>query len=325
MPAPATLTLLLPGLLWPRQAMGDLTRGLDLPALGFLAGRAARHRDVAATWHDQFARHAGLAGPLPFAALRRRAAGQAGTSGDGALLCLDPVHLAFADGRLVLADPALLDLSAGESAALAEALAPTFASFGRLDAGAPGHWHLVLADDAVLPGLPPNLSPPVDAIGDAVHGRIGGSDHAQWWRLLNEAQMLLHAHPVNREREARGKPTVNSLWPWGFSPAAAISERLEALWATARPTGFVVPDTAALAVLDVLAGPRQRGDGLAWRAALVDIERDWLVPALAAWRQRRLSSLDVIVPGADSRLCLHLGSAERWRFWRRPVAADSLA
>ena len=37
--------------------------------------------------------------------------------------------------------------------------------------------------------------------------------------LLNEAQMVLHAHPVNEAREARGEPAVNSVWLWGAGRA----------------------------------------------------------------------------------------------------------
>ena len=37
--------------------------------------------------------------------------------------------------------------------------------------------------------------------------------------LLNEAQMLLHAHPVNEAREARGELAINSLRLWGAGRA----------------------------------------------------------------------------------------------------------
>ena len=34
-------------------------------------------------------------------------------------------------------------------------------------------------------------------------------------RLMTELQMLLHEHPVNEARAARGVPTVNAVWLWG--------------------------------------------------------------------------------------------------------------
>ncbi len=41
-----------------------------------------------------------------------------------------------------------------------------------------------------------------------------GEDSGQLRRLMTELQMLLHAHPVNEERERLGKLPVNSLWFW---------------------------------------------------------------------------------------------------------------
>jgi hypothetical protein len=49
-------------------------------------------------------------------------------------------------------------------------------------------------------------------------------------RLQNEAQMLLHAHPLNEAREARGAMTVNSFWLSGCGVArdeAAVAVRLD--------------------------------------------------------------------------------------------------
>src|SRR2546430_884920 len=43
--------------------------------------------------------------------------------------------------------------------------------------------------------------------------------------LMNEAQMLLHEHPVNAEREARGLPALNSIWFWGGGVIAAAKAR----------------------------------------------------------------------------------------------------
>ena len=40
---------------------------------------------------------------------------------------------------------------------------------------------------------------------------------------MNEAQMILHTHPVNAEREARGMPAVNSVWLWGGGTLPAIT------------------------------------------------------------------------------------------------------
>src|SRR5258706_4176246 len=52
-----------------------------------------------------------------------------------------------------------------------------------------------------------------------------GSDAMRFHALMNEAQMLLHEHPVNAEREARAEPALNSVWFWGGGVMAAAKER----------------------------------------------------------------------------------------------------
>ena len=66
--------------------------------------------------------------------------------------------------------------------------------------------------------------------------------------LLNEAQMVLHAHPVNEAREARGEPAVNSLWLWGAGRAARRARRWQS----------VAADDPAVLGARGLAGARQR-------------------------------------------------------------------
>ncbi len=36
-----------------------------------------------------------------------------------------------------------------------------------------------------------------------------------WYKLLNEIQMFMHQHEVNRDRTSRGLPAINSFWFWG--------------------------------------------------------------------------------------------------------------
>ena len=49
-----------------------------------------------------------------------------------------------------------------------------------------------------------------------------GADAGVLRRLLTELQMLLHEHPVNERRVARGLPAVNSVWFWGNGAAHAV-------------------------------------------------------------------------------------------------------
>ena len=82
-------------------------------------------------------------------------------------------------------------------------------------------------------------------------------------RLQSEAQMLLHEHPLNQQREAQGKMTVNSIW---ISDTGAL------------PTATQAPLPI---VCDGLRLPALRGDWQAWAAAWVALDATVLREALA--------------------------------------------
>jgi hypothetical protein len=82
---------------------------------------------------------------------------------------------------------------------------------------------------------------PVAPVLNSISPRaIAGLALADWWsqheslrgwrKLLNEIQMVWHAHPVNLARTARGLPPINSLWLYGgakgWKPSTADSPLL---------------------------------------------------------------------------------------------------
>lgn len=329
------LTLIVPGLIWTRQALADLTFDLPLPAFTTLLGRGRlRHlppSDTTAT----LAAATGLATPLPAGALRRLAL--RGESDDGDWLCLDPVRLRFAERSMIVDHPRALQLDNEESAALAAALAPVFAPLGRIDVLSPDTWNLRLAAEA------PDFAPLTEAAGRRAAPLPGGPAYAPWRQALSEAQILLHEHPLNKAREAAGKPAVNSLWPWGGGrlPVSRPS-RHDALWSNdpvaagvacllgidhaGLPTGFAATTARhALAIHGAMEGPARSADAIAWRDALEAFESGWLAPALAALRSGRLDGLCLLAPGETGSAELQVGSRDLWRFWRRPRPLSELA
>jgi hypothetical protein len=220
-----------------RQALRDLS----LPHLrGLLATLRPAQRDDGDEWslsppHERaLARAYGWAageGLLPFAA---QAAVQADIDpGDLAWGRLTPVHLHLGTEQVSLLDPDALQLDEATSRTLFDAVAPLFTSEGFvLRWVSPLAW---LAAHESLRELP-------TASLDRVIGR-----HVDRWlpdaptgwlvrRLQNEAQMLLHTHPVNAEREAHGRLSVNSVWVSGCgahqparpAPGLVVDERLRA-------------------------------------------------------------------------------------------------
>ncbi|MDP2809006.1 MAG: hypothetical protein Q8O34_02530 [Rhodocyclaceae bacterium] len=339
------LTLLLPGLSWPREILRDTVFDLDLPALSMLLGRASVRR-LPESPDARLARMFGIDAPLPAAPLRLL--GDGGAPGDGEWICLDPVHLrleARTAHAIVLDDPARLSLTAEESAALRETVAPLFAEFGELsgkpDATAPGRWHLHLSQPAGIESQ--SLQ---DAVGRTVdHTLPAGPQGERWRRLLAEAQTLLFEHPVNRARRETGRPAANSLWPWGAGrlpdcarlrqsvpfdavlcddPVLTGLARAANLPAAGAPAKFSPAHGRTLVRLDSLVEPTRAFDAMAWREALTRLEADWFAPLLSALRTGRCRSLSLWAGGEEESIEVELSPRGLWKFWRRPRPLSAL-
>lgn len=328
------LTLLVPGLLWPREILRDVTFDLPLPALALILGRG-RH-SIFAGEDEWVARGFGIQTPIPAAALRLL--GQGGNPGEDDWLCLDPVHLRLGERAVVLDDPARLALDAGEDAALREAVAPALADFGTLVAPVPGCWQLRLSRPVGL-----DTAPLPSAIGGHVDpGLPGGEDGATWRRLLAEIQPVLHGQEVNRRREEAGRPIVNALWPWGGGrlPMAA-QPGYRALWSDdpvlkglaalagmlsePMPPRFTIVRGRVLAHLSGLAGSLSSFDAMTWHQSLAELEENWLAPALSAVRSGVLPRLTLVMTGRDRVVQVTVTRRDLWRFWRKRMDLAGLA
>lgn len=220
----------------------------------------------------------------------------------------DPAHVRpDMTGARVLA-VGELGLSAEEAQALIAPLRVLFGDAGfPISAPFPSRWYLALPREAKLPVF----SPPEAVLGDDLSSHLpDGPEGRRWRALLNEAQILLHNHPVNQARAAAGRVTANSLCFWG---AGRLPDRV----------GCAIPHVASaeasLSALARLAGANREPsrEGL-----LMDLraERDWTVVEKAlleglsnlAWSGVQLDF------GDGARLVLE--ARQRWRFWRRPLA-----
>ncbi|WP_210398991.1 hypothetical protein [Steroidobacter denitrificans] len=155
-----------------------------------------------------------------------------------------------------------------------------------------------------------------------------GRDAAMLRRLMTELQMLLHEHPVNAQRQARGALPVNALWLHGEGVLDLDSLPRR----TALPLAFgrdaylrglyrLYGLTVAPAPMDAASLPAPSKAG-----AVVVVDTDDLDTLESAWLAPLAAAL---VPGGISRLELVL---DRWRIlvgrgarhalWRRPLAAE---
>src|SRR5258705_598094 len=133
----------------------------------------------------------------------------------------DPVHLRVGRDSLVLADGAAFQVSRAESEALVETLNRHFGQTMLFYPMRPARWYVRLEK---APDM--QTTPAAAARGLAIDETLpSGSDAMRFHALMNEAQMLLHEHPFNAEREAGSEPALNTVWFWGGGVMAAAKDR----------------------------------------------------------------------------------------------------
>ncbi len=230
---------------------------------------------------------------------------------------------------------AITDLDTGEAVQLASAL----------QAGLqfPGFTVLPSPDPQQFPGVFLHAEHAIDAVclvpefDDLVELRDvlpQGKDGPVLRRLLTEAQMLLHEHPVNAKRERRKLRTANAVWLTGVGEFAELQVTslpviasdgayLKGLCGLHGGRALPVPASAAAA----MSGTRP---GLVELPALGDsdpavplneLERDWFAPLVDALGADRINAAVIQLDDLEIRIDR---SALR-RFWRRgPGLADLL-
>ena len=261
--------------------------------------------------------------------------------GEGCWLRADPAHLRLQREQMVLLPN--VDISADEAGQLCAALNGNFAGQGmEFFAPHPQRWYVRLDK------LPDIVTVPLSqAAGRNVHDLLPkGVEALRWHQVFNEIQMLLFAHPVNEDREARGELPINSLWFWGGGcgvnatpqknyDSVSSDEVLAGMFASAAGIPFAgwsgqwrdeERNGRQLLVWTGLRRALQQGDLGAWRAALQDFETGYAQPLWLALRAGKISQLQVDILGGDRARRLLLNRADTWAFWRRsrPLAGCSL-
>jgi len=159
---------------------------------------------------------------------------------------------------------------------------------------------------------------------------------------------VLHAHPVNEAREARGELPINSIWFWGAGRAPTVATKR---WHSvtgddpialglARAAGMrhrTLPDSGTawldrapedgrhLVILDALRVPLALEQVGEYQETLARLERDWFAPLLDALRDGRIGMVTIQVPDAAESLAYETIRTDLRRFWRRPRALEHYA
>ncbi|MGB0720914.1 MAG: hypothetical protein ACPGU7_00830 [Gammaproteobacteria bacterium] len=272
-------------------------------------------------------------GTVAVAALERLAGGRsAGGTDEGVWMRCDPVILRADRDRLLMFDAVEANLQADEAEGILDTLNATYADDGwYFDAYRADVWHLR------LPRSPRALFvEPFHAVGRPVESFLpSGEDGRFWLTRLNEMQMLLHDHPVNRAREGRGLPAINALWPWGAGTLPTLRRpHWDVIWDD-DPTGTALAEgvgiesrpvpadaSAWLATagsgnhrvfVDTLRRCLEYGDFSEWLELLPRFDRDWFQPLVAALDNRSLDTLTLI----DGLWYVRVAPPNRFAFWRR--------
>jgi hypothetical protein len=327
-----TVTLFIPALFWPHS-------GVDcdvpvVPALRTLIGRSDATEALCDDGHawlcGQFSVERQFDWPVaPIALL-----GTGTLPGDNFWLSADPVHLQVNRDQLVLLASESLAITQDEANLLCATLNHHFATdhFTFL-APQPHRWFLGTSRPARIRthGLLRATGQDVDRLLPA------GEDRLVWHRIFNEAQMLLHEHPVNEKREKRGALPVNSLWFSGggtlprahtsFQAVVGSSAMLQGLCKLAQ-----VPFSAAeqgvgemrarelLIELDDAANAALCIDAVAWKNALESLERRWFAPLAKLLRNGRIRRLVVVTVANGRSYRWSVSRMNLWRLWK-PAAA----
>lgn len=324
-----------------------VSRGLELPALATVLARSSVERYPAVTseaWLCQAfeveRQHDWPVAPLTLAL-------DGGEPDDAYWLRADPMHIKVSRQGLHAVDSALFDITIEEAHALIGHLNAHFAAEDiRFAAPHAKRWYarVARAPELVTYGIS-------EVAGRDVHRYLPtGSDALAWHHTFNESQMLLHDHPVNHAREARGEPEVNSVWFWGggitpnvpgrhFTAVWSDDAVATALGAAADAHGAHVPETAGawlgaatrdtgeshLVVLEGLATAVTYEDSDAWRTRIEALDTCWFGPLLNALRQGRITQLSLVTLGEHESCRFTLTRSDLLKLWRRPRPLSAYA
>ena len=253
----------------------------------------------------------------------------------------DPVHLRLMRDRLVLVPPAALRIASGEAEALCDALNRHFGERLALQAIDAARWVARTA-----PELARGSASPLALAGRDV--ALAMPANPALHQLLNEAQMVLHAHPVNEAREARGEPAINSIWLWGGGRLASVGTSSWHSVSADEPLALGLARSAGvrhrtlpasgmdwlermpeegrhLVLLDALRTPLALAEIADYHEALARLERDWFAPLLGALRAGRVGMVTIHVPDAGECAAYETIRGDLRRFWRRPRALEHYA
>jgi hypothetical protein len=338
------LHLLVPALFWPDPALPEIYRDLPLPGLESLLAKCSVTEDKSEGIEGWLCRAFGVAKQQDWPVAPITLQTDSGEDGEAIKteksywIRADPVHLRLERDHILLADSHIFRVSLEEAQQFTGLLNRHFAANQGINLFPlrPDRWYL---------RLPEPTLPHTHLLGEAVNRDIRnklpfGANNTFWRSLVNEIQMLLHEHPLNQAREARGELAINSVWLWGGGtlPESLVSpythvwsnEILAVSLASAcnidhapLPVDATVWEASVrtgrhLVVLDELQGRAQYRDAYGWRESIKEMERRWFDPLWRMFRGGQFDEIMFTAPDESSSKSFTATRSDSRKFWRRP-------
>ncbi len=259
----------------------------------------------------------------PIAAITAEADGLA--VGDAYWLRAAPVHLALQRDCFSLSEPIPLRLAHEHAALMLTKLNAHFNQDGlSFLQGNSGAWYLKSAQSPQIKTTLPSV-----VVGKNIHQFLPqGVSSSSWLAVLNEVQMLLHEHPANVAREAKGGAAVNSVWLSGGGVMPSV-KTLPNDTSTLMANSIFYQGLAKWAGLTCLALPNQLEAVLQKPQQQVrlellathDLDESWFSSLLAALKNHKIKQLTLNLGFYDKCLVVNLKPMDLYKFWRsaRPV------
>lgn len=301
----------------------DVIQGSALPRRLRRRGRFTR---LAARQGTELLAYALGVAPEELAAAPLHYLGMTGADPAGYCLFAYPVHLHARREQLILMTGEELDVTESEAVSLIETLQAYYPEW-RFERTRDGMWFLIVDE------TPDLVTTPLDRVlGENINEHLPrGADAMRWLSVMNEMQMILFDTPVNEQREAAGRPVLNSLWLWGGgrlpAPGTPRWRRVvtndPVTLGAARRAGIEARWLEGPLADENVADPELTTAGTLWvcgRTAPGDATepvvtpRQWQV-LQDALRRRRIDALTLIEPG-HGELRIDAGKMKWWRPWR---------
>ncbi|KXK45641.1 hypothetical protein [Nitrosomonas europaea] len=341
------LHLFVPDIFWPDGSQTDIYQHLKLPALETILAKSNRFEvggEVLESWLCKIF-NVNKQQDWPIASILLQREKNRIEVGESYWLRADPVHLRVENNHILLGDNQILNISLKEATSFADSINEFFSDEGvTLLPLHSDRWY-VKCDET--PELQTFLLSQV--VGKNINDLLSrGKEGAIWNSRINEIQMFLHEHPLNRNREIQGELPVNSIWIWGGGVRPSeVRTSYTGIWGNhvlvhaLAEMGKVMchdlPENAdevlnhsgnsgeQLIVLDNLQKYACYRDAYNWRNELMKMERDWFDPLFQALKKRQIQQLKLTIVNESSTKDFVLTPGSLWKFWAavRPLGTYS--